>query len=130
MDRAPNSASEPHPSQPDPKTPQNRGQPNEELVPIDIAEFKQRLQALQTKVEAIETLETAEKLPPDEAAQMLEKLVEMEGIIREGLEGIFSPSVFWQAVRWGGLGIVLGALLQRDHWRWKLGRVPVLVQHQ
>ena len=80
---------------------------------LDIAQFKQRLQALSAKVEAIEQLEAAEQLPPDEAAQMLEQLVEMEAIIREGLDGIFSPSVFWQAVRWGGLGVVLGALLQR-----------------
>lgn len=80
---------------------------------LDIAQFKQRLQALNTKVEAIEQLEAAEQLPPEEAAQMLEQLVEMEAVIREGLDGIFSPSVFWQAVRWAGLGIVLGALLQR-----------------
>ncbi len=84
-----------------------------DIAQLDIAEFKQRLQALSAKVEAIEHLEAAEQLPPEEAAQMLEKLVEMEAIIREGLEGIFSPSVFWQAVRWGGLGVVLGALLQR-----------------
>ncbi|MGK7912374.1 MAG: hypothetical protein AB4050_12985 [Synechococcus sp.] len=80
---------------------------------IDITQFKQRLQALSAKVDAIEQLEAAEQLPPEEAAQMLEQLVEMEAVIREGLDGIFSPSVFWQAVRWGGLGIVLGALLQR-----------------
>ena len=80
---------------------------------LDIAQFKQRLQALSAKVEALEQLEAAEQLPPEEAAQMLEQLVEMEAIIREGLDGIFSPSVFWQAVRWGGLGVVLGALLQR-----------------
>ena len=84
-----------------------------DIAQIDIAEFKRRLQTLNAKVEAIEHLEAAEQLPPEEAAQMLEKLVEMEAVIREGLEGIFSPSVFWQAVRWGGLGIVLGALLQR-----------------
>ncbi|MEL7084339.1 MAG: hypothetical protein AAGM36_07540 [Cyanobacteria bacterium J06597_1] len=80
---------------------------------LDLAQFKQRLQALSARVEAIEQLEAAEQLPPEEAAQMLEQLVEMEAIIREGLDGIFSPSVFWQAVRWGGLGVVLGALLQR-----------------
>ena len=84
-----------------------------DLAQLDIADFKQRLQALQDKVEAIEALEAAEQLPPEEAAQMLESLVEMETVIREGLEGIFSPSVFWQAVRWGGLGVVLGVILQR-----------------
>ena len=92
-------------------------EPPIQIVPnvdqLDIAQFKQRLQALSAKVEAIEQLESAEQLPPEEAAQMLEQLVEMEAIIREGLDGIFSPSVFWQAVRWGGLGVVLGALLQR-----------------
>ena len=83
------------------------------LAQLDIADFKQRLQTLQAKVEAIETLEAAETLPPEEAAEMLEKLVELETVIREGLEGIFSPAVFWQAARWGGLGVVLGVLLQR-----------------
>ena len=110
MDKVPYSAREPQSS---PETSHNHSNPNEELMSLDIAEFKQRLQALQTKVEAIEQLDAAEKLPPEEAAQMLEKLVEMETIIREGLEGIFSPSVFWQAVRWGGLGVILGVLLQR-----------------
>ena len=84
-----------------------------EASQIDIGQFKQRLQALSAKVDAIEQLEAAEQLPPEEAAQMLEQLVEMEAVIREGLDGIFSPSVFWQAVRWAGLGIVIGALLQR-----------------
>ena len=113
MDKVPQPAEPPRQKQAEPEPRRHYKDPKEDLVALDLADFKQRLLALQSKVEAIEHLEVADKLPPEEAAQMLEKLVEMENIVREGLEGIFSPSVFWQAVRWGGLGVIAGVLLQR-----------------
>ena len=81
---------------------------------VILLEVEERLGKLQAKLADLRELERVEKLPPDEAADQLEEIMELEQRLQEYVEGLVSlPAIFWQAVRWGGLGVLLGVLLGR-----------------
>ena len=85
-----------------------------DLGEIDLDEIEQRLTKLQQKLADLKELKRVEQLPPDEAAAQLEEIMELETRLQTYVEGLLSfPAIFWQAVRWGGLGVLVGALLQR-----------------
>ena len=81
---------------------------------ISLDDMAERLAHLQQKVADLKELERIEKLPPEEAAAQLEDIMELETRLQTYVEGLVSlPAIFWQAVRWGGLGVIVGVILQR-----------------
>lgn len=84
----------------------------------DLSDFEQRLGQLVNKLAAFRELEAIEAATPDEWASMQEQILALESRMQEYLDGLTDmPALFWQVVRWGGLGLLLGILLQR----WILG---------
>ncbi|WP_017324195.1 hypothetical protein [Synechococcus sp. PCC 7336] len=81
---------------------------------IDLADLERRLQQLQVQLSDLQEFDRLEKLPPERAAEMLEQILDLETRMQTYVEGLVSfPAIFWQAVRWGGLGVLVGVLLQR-----------------
>ncbi|MEO0801292.1 MAG: hypothetical protein AAFY57_03310 [Cyanobacteria bacterium J06642_2] len=80
----------------------------------DFKDFKQRLDLLQSKYNDLHEFSRLESLPPEQLTDMQEQLMTLETRMNTYLSEFVSlPAIFWQAVRWGGLGLLLGIALQR-----------------
>ncbi len=86
----------------------------------ELAAYEERLAQLQTRLADLKELAAAEQLAPDQWAEMQEQLVALEARMQEYLGDLVNrPMIFWQAVRFGGLGFLIGILLQR----WLCGQI-------
>ncbi|MEO0852025.1 MAG: hypothetical protein AAFY15_00785 [Cyanobacteria bacterium J06648_11] len=80
----------------------------------ELNDFKQRLEILQAKYRALDEFARLESVPPEDLSAMQEQLMDLETRMNEYLlEFVSVPAIFWQAVRWGGLGLLLGILIGR-----------------
>ncbi|MDX2270902.1 MAG: hypothetical protein NW237_02995 [Cyanobacteriota bacterium] len=77
-------------------------------------DFAQRLERLQGQWKDLQELAQLEKLPPERWAEAQQQLADLETRMQEYL-GSFNPypSLFWQVVRFVGLGLVIGVALGR-----------------
>lgn len=92
--------------------------PSSGLSAAALQVFEQQLQQLQARAADLKTWTELEQIPPIQWAEMQTQLQELEdrmqGYLLAVVEDINQPpAAFWQAVRFGGLGILLGILLQR-----------------
>lgn len=80
----------------------------------ELKDFKQRLELLQSKYDDLHEFSQLESASPEQLTEMQEQLMALETRMNEYLSEFVSvPAIFWQAVRWGGLGLLLGVALQR-----------------
>jgi hypothetical protein len=84
----------------------------------ELEAFEQQVQRLQQQVMDLKSWTDLEQVPPSQWADMqiqIQALEErMNGYLVAVIEDINQPpAAFWQAVRFGGIGIVVGILLQR-----------------
>lgn len=78
----------------------------------ELNDFKQRLELLQAKYRDLNEFARLESASPEQLAEMQEQLLALEARMNEYLSEFVSvPAIFWQAVRWGGLGLLLGTLI-------------------
>lgn len=90
----------------------------QKLTPEALKTFEQHLHKLQAQAQDLKQWVELEGIPPDQWAEMQEQLQGLEERMQGYLEGVVEelnqpPAAFWQAVRFGGLGILLGMALQR-----------------
>ncbi len=97
----------------DPSPPSSSG-----LNAAALQAFEQQLQQLQARAADLKTWTDLEQIPPTQWAEMQTQLQELEDRMQGYLLAVVEeinqpPAAFWQAVRFGGLGILLGILLQK-----------------
>jgi hypothetical protein len=97
----------------DPSSPSSSG-----LNAAALQAFEQQLQHLQARATDLKTWTDLEQIPPTQWAEMQTQLQELEDRMQGYLLAVVEeinqpPAAFWQAVRFGGMGILLGILLQR-----------------
>ncbi len=97
----------------DPSSPSSSG-----LNAAALQAFEQQLQQLQARATDLKTWTDLEQIPPSQWAEMQTQLQELEDRMQGYLLAVVEeinqpPAAFWQAVRFGGMGILLGILLQR-----------------
>ncbi len=89
--------------------PESSSTPEQELQ-----DFEQRLQLLQTQLSDLKELLRLEQLPPESWQEFQEQLQDLEERMKGYLGDLNPmPMLFWQVVRLGGLGFLLGILVQR-----------------
>ena len=108
---------DPEPAQPSAQ-PQALPSPATVLNAAELEVFEQQVQLLQQQVTDLKSWSDLEQVPPSQWADMqghIQALEErMNGYLVAVIEDINQPpAAFWQAVRFGGIGIVVGILLQR-----------------
>ena len=107
----------------DPEPTQSSPQPQALSTPTalnaaSLAEAERQIQHLQQQVTDLKAWVDLEQVPPSQWADMQSQIQSLEermnGYLLAVIEDINQPpAAFWQAVRFGGIGIVVGILLQR-----------------
>ncbi len=87
--------------------------------PDPLAALQAKLQTLQARLADLRELERLSQLSPDQWAELQAEVSQLEQRLQAYLLEVFNPvpATFWQVVRFGGLGLLLGIALQR----WVLG---------
>ncbi|NJL97760.1 MAG: hypothetical protein HC818_02155 [Synechococcaceae cyanobacterium RM1_1_27] len=98
--------------------PQALSSPVAVLNTAELEAFEQRVQLLQQQVTDLKSWSELEQVSPSQWADMQSQIQALEermnGYLVAVIEDINQPpAAFWQAVRFGGIGIVVGILLQR-----------------
>ncbi len=80
----------------------------------DLDAFAQRLQVLHHQVADLKELAALDQIPPAQWQELQEQITALETRMQTYLQDLHVPPTgFWQALRFGGLGLLLGVLLQR-----------------
>jgi hypothetical protein len=80
----------------------------------ELQDFERRLQLLQTQLNDLKELLRLEQLPPERWQEFQDQLQALEEQMKSYLGDLNPmPMLFWQVVRLGGLGFLLGILVQR-----------------
>lgn len=78
----------------------------------DLEALEQKLIQAQAQVRDLKELAQLEQLPPQQWAELQEQVMALEARMQEYLDDLNPwPALFWQVVRFGGLGLVLGYAL-------------------
>ncbi|MEN9250891.1 MAG: hypothetical protein Q6K99_09075 [Thermostichales cyanobacterium BF4_bins_65] len=77
-----------------------------------LSAVEKRLQALQQQVQDLRTLEQLESMPLVQLQALNHDLDALEARLHQYLVRRTQPSLFWQVVRFVGLGIVIGMAAQ------------------
>jgi len=85
--------------------------------PDPLEALQARLEILQARLADLRKLERLSQLSPDQWAELQTEVSQLEERLQAYLLEVFLPATFWQVVRFGGLGLLLGIALQR----WVLG---------
>ncbi|MFS8868364.1 hypothetical protein [Synechococcus sp. H65.1] len=87
--------------------------------PDPLEDLQAKLQTLQARLADLRELERLSQLSPDQWAELQAEVSQLEQRLQAYLLEVFNPvpATFWQVVRFGGLGLLLGIALQR----WVLG---------
>jgi hypothetical protein len=79
----------------------------------DLIAFEQRVSHLQTQLADLKELARLEQLPPAQWVEAEQELSALEARMQRYLGELNSPPMaFWQVVRFGGLGFLLGILVK------------------
>ncbi|MGQ9838853.1 MAG: hypothetical protein ACUVRV_13045 [Cyanobacteriota bacterium] len=84
--------------------------------PLDpLTQLEHQLSTLQARLADLREMERIAQLPPDRWAEIQAEANQLEQRIQAYLLEVFNPvpATFWQVVRFGGLGILLGVALER-----------------
>lgn len=77
--------------------------------------LQEKLHTLQNRLADLRELERIAQLPSEQWAEIQAEASQLEQRIQAYLLEVFNPlpATFWQVVRFGGLGLLLGIALQR-----------------
>ncbi|MEN9202494.1 MAG: hypothetical protein Q6K92_05690 [Thermostichus sp. DG_1_5_bins_95] len=80
-----------------------------------LTQLENQLSTLQARLADLKEMERIAQLPPDQWAQIQAEVSQLEQRLQAYLLEVFNPipATFWQVVRFGGLGVLLGVALQR-----------------
>ncbi|HIK20349.1 MAG TPA: hypothetical protein IGR15_04675 [Synechococcus sp. M44_DOE_062] len=87
-----------------------------ESSPSDPLEaLQEKLQSLQARLADLRELERIAQLSPEQWAEIQAEASQLEQRLQAYVLEVFNPvpATFWQVVRFGGLGLLLGIALQR-----------------
>lgn len=80
----------------------------------NLENFEQKLFSLQQKVRDLKEVLKLEAAPPSEWADLQAQMNELETRMHDYLSELNQPPMaFWQVVRFGGIGILLGIALEK-----------------
>lgn len=83
----------------------------------ELETYEQRLQVLQRQVADLKELAQLEQVSPEQWAELQEQITALEDRMSTYLEDLTNtPMIFWQVIRFGGAGFLLGVVLAR--WVW------------
>ncbi|MCJ2542712.1 hypothetical protein [Thermostichus vulcanus] len=83
--------------------------------PDPLTQLEHQLSTLQARLADLREMERITQLPPDQWAEIQAEAGQLEQRLQAYLLEVFNPipATFWQVVRFGGLGLLLGVALQR-----------------
>lgn len=78
----------------------------------ELEELEQQLIQAQAKLQDLKELAKLEQLPPERWTEFQDQIMALEERLQTHLADLNPlPTLFWQVVRFGGLGLVLGFAL-------------------
>ncbi len=83
--------------------------------PDPLDHLQEKLHSLQARLADLRELERIAQLSPEEWADIQAEASQLEQRLQAYVLEVFNPipTTFWQVVRFGGLGLLLGIALQR-----------------
>lgn len=80
----------------------------------ELEEMEQKLTQAQAKLQDLRELARLDQMPPEQWAELQSEIMALDERMQTYLEDLNPlPTLFWQVVRFGGLGLVLGFALGR-----------------